>query len=181
MIFTIAIALNGFFLALGAWASLKHFARTEREPRGASLLTAATVLGTALNVWLAFRHAKPTDIEAALAIVVMVVALAIFAAAIRATRLGGLSLAFSDATPGAVVESGIYGVIRHPFYASYILYWLNWLPLSSFDPLSCLVAVAMIAAYTVAARKEERLLTSRLGSSYAGLMQRTWRFLPGVH
>jgi len=181
MLFTIAIALDAVFLALGAWASLKHFARNEREPRGASLLTAATVLGTALNAWLALRHPKPTDLEAALSIILVLAALAVFAAAIRATRLGGLSLAFSDATPGAVIESGIYGVIRHPFYTSYILYWLNWLPLSSFDPLSCVVAVAMIAAYTVAARKEERLLTARLGSPYTGLMQRTWRFLPGVH
>ncbi|MBX9863445.1 MAG: isoprenylcysteine carboxylmethyltransferase family protein [Hyphomicrobium sp.] len=181
MLFTLAIALNGLFLALGAWASLRHFARTEREPRGASLLTAATVLGTALNVWLALRHPDPTPLEIAVSIALMLVALAVFAAAIRATRLGGLSLAFSDATPGAVVETGIYGVIRHPFYTSYILYWLNWLPLSAFDPLSCGVAVAMIAAYTAAARKEERLLTSRLGSPYAGLMQRTWRFLPGVH
>lgn len=181
MLFTLGIALNALFLGFGAWASLNHFARNEREPRGASLLTIATVLGTAFNAWLALRHSLPTDIEVALSMILVLAALAVFAAAVRATRLGGLSLAFSNLTPSAVIESGIYGVIRHPFYASYILYWLNWLPLSSFDPLSCVVAVAMIAAYTVAARKEERLLTSRLGTPYSGLMQRTWRFLPGVH
>ncbi|WP_439543753.1 methyltransferase family protein [Hyphomicrobium sp.] len=181
MLPTLAITLNLLFLALGAWASLKHFARKEREPRGASLLTVATVLGTALNAWLTLRHALPTEPESLLAISLVLIAFAVFAAAIRATRLGGLSLAFSERTPSAVIDTGIYRVIRHPFYTSYILYWLNWLPLSSFNPLSCVVAAVMITAYTFAARKEERLLTSRLGTPYSGLMQRTWRFLPGVH
>jgi protein-S-isoprenylcysteine O-methyltransferase Ste14 len=181
MLFSIAVALNGLFLTLCAWASFKHFSRNECEPRGASLLTIATVVGTAFNLWLTFRHSLPTELEAALAIVLVLAAITIFVAAIRATRLGGLSLAFSDRTPGAVIDRGIYGVIRHPFYTSYILYWLNWLPLSSFDALSCAVAVAMISAYTIAAWKEEQLLTARLGSPYSGLMQRTWRFVPGVY
>lgn len=181
MLFLISIILNILFLLVGAWASVRHFHRKEREPTGASLLTLATVLGTAFNAWLTLRHPRPTDFEAVIAIALSLAALGVFWAAIRATRLGGLSLAFSERTPSTIVDAGIYRVVRHPFYSSYILYWLSWLPLSSFDPMSCVVAVGMIAAYTLAARKEEQLLSARIGQPYSALMQRTWRFVPGVH
>lgn len=175
------LALNLIFLAAGAWASARHFARDEREPAGATLLTLATVVGTALNVWHTLRHPNTVRLDADLAIGISLAAFVVFFAAIRATRRRGLSLAFSDRTPGAVIHGGIYRVIRHPFYASYILYWLSWLPLTSLDPVACVMAAIMIVAYKLAAEKEERLLTARLGQPYSALARRTWRFMPGVH
>lgn len=181
MLVLLSFSMNILFVLFAGWASLRHFKRSEREPLGARLLTLATVAGTALNGWLALRHPWPGDLEAAIALLLTLAAFAVFFAAVRASRDGGLSLAFSDATPVAVVGHGIYSVVRHPFYSSYILYWLSWLPLSSFDPLSCLIAVGMISSYVVAARKEERLLSGRLGPSYGALVDRTWRFVPGVY
>lgn len=181
MLVLVSFSLNLLFVLLVAWASLRHFRRSEREPLGARLLTLATAAGTAFNGWLALRHPRPSDLEAAIALLLTLAAFAVFVAAVKASRDGGFALAFSDATPGAVVDHGIYAVMRHPFYASYILYWLSWLPLSSLDPLSCLVAGGMIAAYSVAAHREERLLLQRLGERYAALMGRSWRFMPGVY
>ncbi len=43
------------------------------------------------------------------------------------------------------------------------------------------MAAIMIVAYKLAAEKEERLLTARLGQPYSALAQRTWRFVPGVY
>ncbi|HEX2840966.1 isoprenylcysteine carboxylmethyltransferase family protein [Hyphomicrobium sp.] len=177
----IALVVNMLFLGVGAWASARHFARKEREPRGATLLTIATIAGTGLNVWHAIAHRYDVGLDADLAIAISLAAFILFFAAVRATQNGGLSLAFSDRTPDAVVDRGIYRIIRHPFYASYILYWLSWLPLTSFDPSAFVMAGVMVAAYKFAARKEERLLTARLGESYATFAQRTWRFLPGVY
>ncbi len=177
----IGLVVNVLFLGAGAWASARHFSRDEREPRGATLLTIATITGTGLNLWHAIAHRDDVGLDADLAIAISLAAFILFFAAVRATRHGGLSLAFSNQTPDAVVDRGIYRIIRHPFYASYILYWVSWLPLTSFDPLACLMAGLMIAAYKLAARKEERLLTQRLGRSYSGFAQRTWRFLPGVY
>ncbi len=181
MLVVFCLVINVLFLGAGAWASARHFARTEREPRGATVLTIATIAGTGLNLWHAIAHRDVAGLDADLAIAISLAAFILFFAAVYATRHGGLSLAFSDRTPDAVVDRGIYRVIRHPFYASYILYWLSWLPLTSFDPIALLVAAFMIAAYKLAAGKEERLLTARLGRNYSALAQRTWRFLPGVY
>ena len=178
----LGLALNFVFLGAGAWASARHFTRSEREPTGATLLTIATVVGTALNVWHTLHHPDAAaGLDADVAIAISLAAFVLFFAAIHATRHQGLSLAFSDRTPGSVINGGIYNVIRHPFYASYILYWLSWLPLTSLDPVACALAALMIGAYTIAAGKEERLLVARLGPSYSTLMRRTWRFVPGIH
>lgn len=181
MLVSIALVLNILFLAAGAWASARHFARKEREPTGATLLTIATVSGTGLNVWHAIWHPNTVGLDADLAIGISLIAFIVFFAAIRATRDGGLSLAFSDRTPDLVIDRGIYRVIRHPFYASYILYWVSWLPLTSLDPVACLIAAIMIVAYTLAALKEERLLSARFGPRYSALERRTWRFIPGIY
>lgn len=177
----LGLVVNVLFLGAGAWASARHFVRDEREPHGATLLTIATIAGTGLNLWHVIAHRYDVGPDADLAIVLSLAAFILFFAAVRATRHGGLSLAFSDRTPDAVVDRGIYRVIRHPFYASYILYWLSWLPLTSFDPIAFVTAGVMIAAYKFAARKEEHLLTARLGQNYATFARRTWRFLPGVY
>lgn len=181
MLVAIGLVVNMLFLGAGAWASARHFARDEPEPHGATLLTIATIAGTGLNLWHAIAHRYDVGLDADLAIIFSLAAFVLFFAAVRATRHGGLSLAFSDRTPDVLVDRGIYRVIRHPFYASYILYWLSWLPLTSFDPIAFVMAGIMIAAYKFAARKEEHLLTARHGQSYETFAQRTWRFLPGVY
>lgn len=180
-VFHVALFLNVLFVLTIAWASYGHFSRDEREPMGAKALALATAAGTLANVGLAYVDPRPGPLASAAAIVLSAVAFAVFFAAVHATRKGGLSLAFSERTPSAVIDSGIYGIVRHPFYTSYCLYWLSWVPLTNAAPLSVLIGGAMGAAYIVAARKEERLLTARLGQAYAALMRRTWRLVPGLH
>lgn len=179
--FTLALTLNvAFFLAM-VWSSYRHFQRVGREPTGASLLSMATVGGTVLNTWLALSLPTANTMALLIAVVLSATALMVFFAAIRETRAAAFSLAFSDTTPTAVVSSGVYGIVRHPFYSAYILYWLSWVALSGFHPAAALFCIGMIVAYVFAARKEERLLTTRLGDDYAKLIARTWRFIPGVH
>lgn len=180
-VFSLALILKLLFVALVTWASYRHFARSGREPAGATALALATGLGTGANVWFALEEPRAGVSSSLIAASLVILATAVFIAAVHATRNGGLSLAFSDRTPPAVIESGIYGVIRHPFYASYCLYWLAWVPLTAAHPVSIGIAVAMIAGYVAAVRKEERLLTKRLGDAYSSLMRRTWRLLPGIY
>jgi len=177
----IGLVINFLFLGAGAWASARHFARGEHEPRGATLLTLATIAGTGLNLWRATAHKDDVGLDPDVAIAISIAAFLLFFAAVLATRHRGLSLAFSDRTPDVIVDRGIYRFIQHPFYASYILFWLSWLPLTSFDPVACVVAGIMIAAYKFAAGKEERLLAKRLGRRYSAFAEKTWRFLPGVY
>ncbi len=178
---TLAVGLKALFLALMVWASLRHFKRQEAEPKGATLLSIATISGTALNAWLALSGSVPASGLAWVAAVMSALALAGFVAALRETSRSALSLAFSERTPGSVVDTGIYGVIRHPFYAAYLLYWTSWFVLTGFHFASGLVLVGMAITYELAARKEERLLTARLGNDYRQLVERTRRFVPGIY
>lgn len=176
-----ALFLNLLFVAAITWASYRHFERDGQEPRGASALSLATGLGTVVNVWLALAEPRAGAYISLTAIALTILALAFFLAAIHASRNGGLSLAFSECTPSAVVDNGVYRHIRHPFYASYCLYWLSWVLLTNAQPLAAAIAVAMIASYVIAARKEERLLSARHGEAYRSLMLRTWRLVPGLY
>lgn len=179
--FTLALTLNAAFFSAMVWSSYRHFQRVGREPVGASLLSTATVCGTGLNAWLALSLPTANTMALMIAVVLSATALTVFFAAIRETRAAAFSLAFSDTTPGAVVSSGVYGIVRHPFYAAYILYWSSWVALTGFHPAAGVFCIAMIVAYVFAARKEEALLSVRLGDDYTDLIARTWRFLPGVH
>ncbi len=178
---TLALGLKLVFFAVMAWASYWHFQRRETEPKGATLLSLATVGGTVLNAWLSVQDPVVDSRLALIAAVMSALALTGFIAALLETRRSALSLAFSDRTPAAIVDSGIYGVVRHPFYAAYILYWTAWFVLTGFHFASGIILVGMAITYELAARKEERLLTARLGDDYARLMRRTRRFVPGIY
>lgn len=179
--FSLALCLKLLFVAVITWASYRHFARSEREPGGATALALATGVGTAVNVWLALAEPRPGPSGALIALSLTGLALVVFFAAVHATRNGGLFLAFSERTPPAIVDRGIYGIVRHPFYASYCLYWLAWVPLTAAHPVSIIIGAVMIAGYVAAVRKEERLLMLQQGTAYEALMRRTWRLLPGVY
>lgn len=84
-----------------------------------------------------------------------------------------------DATagPSKLVSSGVYSIVRHPFYSSYLLLM----------PASCLAAPTIpmlcIAAYCVlmlthTAVVEERELLRLFGAEYSEMMDRTGRFFP---
>lgn len=80
----------------------------------------------------------------------------------------------------SIVNTGIFGKIRHPMYLSLILvnigfaiawgiYWI-FLPVFLFTILTALVAI-----------REEKFLVEKLGSQYKEYMRQVpWRFIPRV-
>lgn len=85
-----------------------------------------------------------------------------------------------EVQPGQkVVDSGLYGIVRHPMYSATILLFLA-IPLV----LGSLSAFVLFLLYPVLLigriRQEEKLLSCQL-PGYADYMQRVrWRLLPGV-
>lgn len=85
-----------------------------------------------------------------------------------------------EVQPGQkVVDSGLYGIVRHPMYSATILLFLA-IPLV----LGSLWAFGLFLLYPVLLigriRQEEKLLSCQL-PGYADYMQRVrWRLLPGV-
>ncbi len=174
---SLAAAVILSYFAMTSLMTFTHFNRREKEPLGATFITVAAVAGTLANValWWLLPHAG-----GGLALVMAVLAIALYVLAVRATHGQGFWRAFSTRTPPKVVDSGIYGYLRHPFYTSYMIYWLAWCALNSFHVVSLLIAAVMIGVYVAAALKEERLLTSSFGEQYIRYALGTRMFVPWI-
>ena len=79
-----------------------------------------------------------------------------------------------------VVESGIYGRIRHPLYLGIILEWIAP-PLILGSPAGFLfTTIWMVLGVLQRIPREEALLVEGLGEKYRSYMGRTKRLIPGV-
>lgn len=83
-----------------------------------------------------------------------------------------------DDAPKSIVTYGAYKVIRHPFYASFLMAFLAaFLYAPQIGTLAALVAGFLILNGT-AAREERRLSASEFGEEYKAYIGRTGRFFP---
>ena len=78
-----------------------------------------------------------------------------------------------------VVDTGLYGVVRHPMYAVTLFLFLS-MPLVLGSPLSCVIMLAYLPIITKRIRNEEEVLAKGL-PGYAEYMTRVrWRLVPHV-
>ena len=80
----------------------------------------------------------------------------------------------------AVVDSGMYGKIRHPLYAGLIVSNLGiGLAFGVYWTLG--LAVLFSVLYLVTVVEEEKYLLESLGDEYAAYKERVrWRMIPGI-
>jgi protein-S-isoprenylcysteine O-methyltransferase Ste14 len=79
-----------------------------------------------------------------------------------------------------VIDTGIYGLVRHPLYLGIILEWLAP-PLILGSPAGFLfTTIWMVVGVLQRIPREEALLTEGLGDEYRAYMGRTKRLIPGV-
>jgi protein-S-isoprenylcysteine O-methyltransferase Ste14 len=113
-------------------------------------------------------------------IAMYVAATLLFLSALEAARRVPMPRTFvDDPLPKALVTSGPFAVIRHPFYLAYSLAWLA-APVATHGPLVTLFALLVIGGYVVAARREERQLEDRFGEAYRTYKLGTGMLLPSV-
>jgi protein-S-isoprenylcysteine O-methyltransferase len=81
----------------------------------------------------------------------------------------------------AVVDWGLYRLVRHPSYTGLLLafaglgvYFGNWLSLAAI-----LIPISLAVGYRV--RVEEEALRQALGAAYTEYGARTWRFVPWLY
>jgi len=80
---------------------------------------------------------------------------------------------------GSLVQSGIYGVVRHPIYSGLILTALSWTLFQI--SLSHLIGTAILFIFLNAkASREEAWLTQKY-SDYSAYQQRVKKLLPGLY
>lgn len=85
--------------------------------------------------------------------------------------------AAADPTPGGVVTTGPYRLLRHPIYAA-ILYiaWAGALSHARLVTIAC--ALVVTGGLALRMREEERLMAAEY-PDYAAYAARTWRVIPG--
>jgi protein-S-isoprenylcysteine O-methyltransferase Ste14 len=111
-------------------------------------------------------------------ITLYVVATLLFLAALEASRRVPLPRAFvDDPMPKALITSGPFAVIRHPFYLAYSLAWIA-APVATHGPIIAGLSLIAIAGYVIAARREEQQLEDRFGEAYRNYKLGTGMVVP---
>lgn len=171
----VSVLAMGCFASF-SWAVGAHFHRDKRLPLGMQLISFASVLGFG---WIAMLIlTEPPSLIWPLSPVMLVAALALFWWTVLITRQQRPGLAFAGELPDFLNTSGPYRYVRHPFYASYILFWLA-ISLTIAGIAHWLVPAVLTVAYFVAARCEEQdFAVSPLAEAYADYRQRTGMLMP---
>src|SRR5215217_446624 len=135
------------------WALRGHFT-SERMANGARATSLAAVLTCLCLLVLIWSHSQPIWAQA-VGILIELGSLVLFWAAIRASRTARLRFAFDEQPPHSLVTVGPYQYVRHPFYTSYLLFWIGW-ALTTWSLWSILPLIIIATLYVMAARLEER-------------------------
>lgn len=160
------------------WARLRFFRVDSGTPRltalGYDLAVAIQIIATFYYMTGVTGLTKPEIIAGAAA---YGAGLSLFWWSIRTARQ--LDFAFSSKV-GAIVTSGPFGLVRHPFYTSYILVWLTSSLLFR-SPILWITLLYLITFYYLSARREERIiLESDQGKPYRLYQNKVGMFLPRI-
>ena len=159
------------------WVSKDHFvSKGPLPPVGTMAIVAAALTSVAVFLWSIAT--APSDSLAPVPF--YAAAIALFLWAVRTTRNKGFLPSFSNVVPDALTVDGPYRFVRHPFYASYLLYHLgnaiattSWLPWAMF--------ALMLSIYVRAALNEEsHLAQGSYAETYLAYRRRTGMFIPRV-
>ena len=161
---TLVVWLSAF-LSFG-WGMLRFF----QKPAGLSPQAAlVATLGMIFAIWdaLAIAAAAAGPWPRAAGLALLLISTTLFWRTVSACASTRLTAIFEPDLPQCLMRRGPYRFVRHPFYASYTLFWLaGWI--ASGSMLSLAAAIIMLAIYVAAARREERKFQdSSLADVYA--------------
>ena len=158
-----------------SWAVAFHFRKPGESPRGMKLLSAVSLLGFAW--FINGLITRPGGYRVA-PFALCAVSLLLFWWCILHTRPKPFTLAFSLDLPAFLDTGGPYRLARHPFYLSYLLFWLAT-ALAIPGALSWAAPVVMGGLYTLAATREEaKFANGALDGDYKAYRMQTGMFYP---
>lgn len=158
-----------------SWGVCRHFRRAGPTPPGMQAISAASLAGLAVFLAeLGQARRRPTVTLPAAA---MLGALGLFWWAVAISGQHRLAVAFAPGRPGAVLRTGPWRLVRHPFYAAYMMFWAAT-ALAVGGP--AWIASALLALfYLVASRREERgFAGTPMEAAYAAYRRATPMFVP---
>ena len=165
-----AVALQNFFVQPPVLTRGQRFFQDLSIVVGVTHALALQVLDSASDLW------------AGIGIAMYAVSLALFLAAIEASRRVPMTRTFVyEPKCSTILTQGPYRFIRHPIYLSYSLAW-SAAPVATHNLLLGLTAVGMIVCYVASAQAEERLmLNGPRGRQFEEWSKRTWRLIPFIY
>ena len=118
------------------------------------LLTAPPAVNMFVFVRELWRREKSMETLGAV-LCIFVASAALFAWSVHASRAAHLKLIFEPDQPKGVLRSGPYHYIRHPFYASYMLFWPGC-AIATLHPVNVGYFLVLVPVYVFSALKEEK-------------------------
>ncbi len=164
-----------------AWAVKKHFLLTDSDkmPSQMRVLSALAFVFMVLQLITIVDTSDAGVWATSFGLILYSTSLVVFWWAVATTK-DRLTLAFSTDGPQYLITIGPYRYIRHPFYTSYILFWLAGAIVTS-EWLLVPPVVIMTFLYFRAARMEEgKFACSDLNMHYKGYRERTGMFVPRI-
>lgn len=154
LILDLVISFLGIaIVAQYGWSLRAHFSSTTM-PAGTMAISVVVVVSMLAFLTLQWLVVQPV-VALVAGLLLQAASLALFWAAIFASREARLLLAFDEKKPHGLVSIGPYRHVRHPFYLSYLMFWTGW-AIAGWHPLGLLPLVVIFGIYVTAARGEER-------------------------
>ena len=163
------------YFALISAATKQHFV-SEKFPLGMHVISVISLIG----LFTFLVHAFSERLHATIAVIPLIlVAVTMFLWAVKHSRSEQLSLAFDTRTTvKGIITSGPWKYVRHPFYTSYIVFWLAC-ALGTRHPTSIIVLIALSFIYGYSAMQEEASLSQgKYGNDYRLYQKNARFFLP---
>jgi protein-S-isoprenylcysteine O-methyltransferase Ste14 len=163
------------------WATKYYFRRRANLPAtlGMTVFILAVVILHA--VFLVLANDTP-PLQCAIAMAFFGLSNLLFWSALVSHGAMRPSAVFGETIPDALVHSGPYRVMRHPFYLAYVFAFVGSALVGNHWVLF-LATLGLFVCYDRAARSEERLLANTsgpIGEAYAHYLQTSWRWLPFI-
>ena len=125
LVIDLAVTTVCVFVVLQYGRALKtHFA-SPKMPTGTVVISIVVSLTTLIFLGLLWIESQPL-LAQAFGLAICLASMWLFYAAIRASREARLKMAFDVENPHGLVTTGPYRYLRHPFYTSYLIFWVGF-------------------------------------------------------
>lgn len=157
--------------------SLRTHFRSEKMPTGTVVISVVVLATTAIFLALLWLESQPVLAQLA-GLLIEGLGVWLFYAAIAASRAAQLKMAFDKENPHGLVTTGPYRYLRHPFYTSYLIFWIGW-AIATWSALSLVPLFVIAVIYVRAALGEEaKFARTPMAEEYAAYRRRTGFFWP---
>jgi protein-S-isoprenylcysteine O-methyltransferase Ste14 len=171
------IALSLVAFGSFSWALRWHFETGGRIPIGMRLLSLFSLLSYATYVAFLCGRGCEVTVWTTLGLVGFALSIPLFWWTVMATKRHRLCVAYTDAEPHVICTGGPYAHVRHPFYLSYITFWIGTALVVGWWQWA--VALILTLWYIrIAQGEERRFQSSALSTGYGIYREQIGMLLP---